>query len=339
MILDRDNIISYLVSNGFNSCKIVQIRNLRNFCAIINTDKGKIVVKQEGHFTTKFSLISLESELQFYRNKKKDLNSITPKVFLVDDANSIVIIEFLEEYQMSVNYDDSNFSQSENIGRSLALVHNSSCLNQKVSTQIFFRFFDIITPEAYNAGGRLFEKCIELMQRFPDLNESLRAFEQEFVWDCFIHGDLKNDNFLLFENNVKFIDWELSGLGDRYLDLGFIIGNYILFWIEKMSFDKEKEIQNEKHLEQIKEHIFLFLSNYKTHVKNVDFQFNYDKIVKFAGVFLLNVFYSKSVFKSEYSKQDIMVLEYGRKMLVFSSRFTIELFIKNIIEQNARTIE
>ncbi len=339
MILEKDNITSYLISNGFNDCEIVQIRNLRNFCAIINTNKGKIVVKQEGNFITKFSFISLKCELEFYSNKKKDFDSISPKVHLVDYANSIIIIEFLENYNITANYDDSNFSQSEIIGRSLALVHNSSSSYQKVSTQNFFRFFDVITPEAFNAGGRLFEKCIELMQRFPDLNESLRVFEQEFAWDCFIHGDLKNDNFLSSENNVKFIDWELSGLGDRHLDLGFIIGNYILFWIEKMSFDKEKEIENDNHLEQIKEHIFLFLSSYKRQVNNIDFQFNYDKIVKFAGVFLLNVFYSKSVFKSEYSKQDIMVLEYGRKMLVFSSRFTIELFIKNIIEQNARTIE
>lgn len=336
MILNRENVIEYLTSKDFSNCEIVQIRNLRNFCAIMKTNRGRIVIKQAGQNIGLFSFISLDAELKFYNNDIKNINDLIPKVFCIDSENSIVIIEYLSEFKVQSVYDDSNFFQSNLIGRSLALIHQSNILNdQNVNTHNYFRVFDIITPEAYNAGGRLFPKCIELMQRFPDLNESLIKLEQEFIWDCFIHGDLKSDNFLITDTAVKFIDWELSGIGDRYIDIGAIIGNYILYWIETMRFDEHNQ-ENDNRLVLIKKHIFLFLSNYVQNIEDSNFKISYEKIVKFAGVFLLNVFYSKSVFKSEYSKQDIMILEYGRKMLVFPHKFTIELFLKNIIEQNAK---
>lgn len=342
MVLNKNNVVDYLNSNGFNECEIIQIRNLRNFCAIVNTDSGKIVVKQQGGNEDMFSFVSLDSELNFYKYYNKSIKKLIPKVYNIDFDKCIIIIEFIDNFYMFNNYDTSNLLISINLGQNLALIHKSFASNsqktQKVKTQNYFRYFDVITPELFNNGSVLFEKCVKLMQKFPDLNESLRVFEKEFTWDCFIHGDLKNDNFFVNETKVKFIDWELSGIGDRYLDMGFIVGNYLLFWIEKYSFDLKKEIDNDKYLAYVKEHIYNFTYSY---AKKLDTDFtnlNYEKIVKFAGVFLLNVFYSKSVFKNEYSKQDIMALEYGRKMLVFPEKFIIELFFKNMIHQNARNI-
>lgn len=350
MKLVAENISDYLSLIGFNDNKIISIRNLRNFCAKVGTNKGLVLVKQKGSNHSTFAKVSIHSELLFYKRINDtvlaSIKHLAPLMFDINYQHEILTIEFLDDYDnFNLVEDFKNYKISTELGKRVATLHNiqvATCTEEfgKVMSENYFRSFDIVTPESYNAGGPLFSKCIELMQLYPDLNEGIESFRKEFKWDCFIHGDLKMDNILVKNSNneieIKFIDWELVGIGDRYLDLGYIIGNYLLWWIEKMKFSEANESDNDERMLIAKEHMFHFLAGYQSLLINKQ-KLNYLKLTRFTSIFLLNIFYSKSLFKNKYSKQDVMTLEIARKMLVVPEDIYPELFMKTIMQSYENT--
>lgn len=343
--ISRENIVEYLSSLGFRNSKIISIRNVRNFCAKVETNEGCIIIKQQGGNSSTFANVSIRREILFYELTSQGLLSelkyLSPLLHKVDLTNSVILIEYLDQYDtFDLESNFNNFLISEKLGGHLAILHNQPinvCSKhfEKIDTANYFRSFDTITPESVNSGGILFAKCIELMQRYPDLNESIENFRNEFSWDCFVHGDLKLDN-ILFKNcdndkiDIKFIDWELVGIGDRYLDLGYVIGSYILWWIEKKKFSEVSKSENDNRMLALKDHIYYFIVNYQEHLSE-KIALDYVKLTRFSGIFLLSVFYSKSLFQTKYSKQDIVTLDIARKMLVTPKDVYPELFMKIIM--------
>ena len=66
--------------------------------------------------------------------------------------------------------------------------------------------------------------------RVPDFEEirerSYRLYElakTDGIRSCYIHGDARNDNFLINKEEIYLIDWEYGGYGDP----GFDIGSYV----------------------------------------------------------------------------------------------------------------
>lgn len=66
---------------------------------------------------------------------------------------------------------------------------------------------------------------------FPAFLEKMQAIEAEqrrdtSPWRCFCHNDLFSVNFLDDGANVRIIDWEFAGMGDRYFDLATLVYAY-----------------------------------------------------------------------------------------------------------------
>lgn len=343
MLLNSSNIVEYLENEGYKDCKIIFIRNLRNFCAQVKTHKGNVIVKQSGNNNDTFVDATILSELQFYDTLKQKevlkIQQLAPQPLNIDIENQIIVLEYLDEYKNFNTIIESNdYNSSYEFGVQIGKLHTisiESCLGsfKKTRTEGYFRVFDYITPEAYNAGGPLFGKCIELMQKYPDLNEGIKKLSNEFLWENLIHGDLKKDNIVfnnLSENQkVKVFDWELISIGDKYLDIGYAVSNYLLWWIENMKFSDSCSEENDNKMIEAQEHIFNFIKGYLFSIEATKLDFI--KLTKFCSIALLNIFYSKSMFKYEYSKQDIMLLEVARKMLVTPHEIYTKLFMKPIM--------
>ena len=81
---------------------------------------------------------------------------------------------------------------------------------------------------------RLVQGSRTLTDGLDDLRESWRA-------DSLIHGDARWDNWLALEaptsrrrTRVVMIDWELAGGGDPCLDLGAVLGEYLISWLDSI---------------------------------------------------------------------------------------------------------
>lgn len=82
--------------------------------------------------------------------------------------------------------------------------------------------------------------CVELpgtLYKMTLIAESLRnRLAQETVQLVPIHGDLALRNMMLVDNGLSFIDWEVSGMGDRLEELAYVIFSSDITPAEAISF-------------------------------------------------------------------------------------------------------
>lgn len=78
-------------------------------------------------------------------------------------------------------------------------------------------------------------ELIKMAQLYPDFGEQLDRLRAEWIGDAFIHGDLKWDNCIAPGRGVgttlRFVDWELGGIGDSAWDVGCVFADYLSCWL------------------------------------------------------------------------------------------------------------
>jgi thiamine kinase-like enzyme len=81
--------------------------------------------------------------------------------------------------------------------------------------------------------------------RVPDFEEirerSYRLYElakTDGIRSCYIHGDARNDNFLINKEEIYLIDWEYGGYGDPGFDIGSYVcgGNHTVEDVDRILF-------------------------------------------------------------------------------------------------------
>lgn len=123
-------------------------------------------------------------------------------------------------------------------GRSLRDLQEKHLL----STEIPF-IFKLLKPNpgmlAWATSGAL--KFVLMLQQEKDAFEIWRKAEESWCEESFIHGDVKLDNFLVFEsdsssavNRVKLIDWEMFQVGDPAWDVAGVFNDFIFWWVITM---------------------------------------------------------------------------------------------------------
>jgi aminoglycoside phosphotransferase (APT) family kinase protein len=75
-----------------------------------------------------------------------------------------------------------------------------------------------------------------LVQHSPELCAALDALRDDWRRDTFIHHDARWDNVLVLRSarrrpDIRLVDWESAGLGDRAWDLGAMLGDYLGAWV------------------------------------------------------------------------------------------------------------
>ena len=79
------------------------------------------------------------------------------------------------------------------------------------------------------------EKYGENFADFPEFNEiKLRVYKlydlarKDGIRKCLTHGDCRDENFLINDEEIHLIDWEFAGFGDPGFDIGsYVCGGYL----------------------------------------------------------------------------------------------------------------
>ena len=341
MKLTSSNSVAYAKRIGLTNVSIQNTRNMRHLCITVSSDQGDFLIKQKGSNSRMFGNVNLTNELLFYKHLCYEnvgaFKDITPTVYHFDFEHQIIVISFINNagvFTLKRN-NDANYELVKKLASYVATLHKTpiDATFSKIDVASYIRTHDKISPEMFAEGGPLYPKFLEMMQRYPVFNEAIHALKSEVNYDTLIHGDLKYDNILLIEDSkapdLKIIDWELIGIGDRYIDLGYVVGNFLIFIINDIKYKDNSLHINEKALEFLQDNISVFFDTYNTlYGKDT---LDYSKLSKFTSLYLLNQFYTTTLFRNDFSRQDIYKLKLAKTLLTNPQALYDTLFMKSII--------
>lgn len=325
---------AYLRKIGFDKAEKVNIIRNRNLLVTFKSERNKFILKQKGLDNTIFQGISLQNEMAFLENIKDDKklkkNALFPKIYHIDRKNEIFIARNYEGYKV-ISSIEPNENLFRVLGKNIAEFHSIDIekLQSKIplieSSEVFSHF-NYFSPEVISNGGENTHYFIKCIQKYPDLLSNIDDLQKTYNCNAFIHGDLKLDNVLAYNSktgySIKLIDFEFSSIGDKYYDLGYVLGSLLMKWILKMDLKNGSIDLNKEYFDRIKTAYRAFVKEYE---KVIEEKLNYSLIIKYAGYYLFKLFFNFSMNNSKMNKNQIMLIQIARNYLVFTDK-EIKLF-------------
>lgn len=283
-ILSSHNIFDYLsehclCSNKDQTLSKVEPVSAKNFNLLVSfVDGRKLLVKQERHNQQGKAAGEFNSEwrLQEFLNQFPQFQHwrlFLPEVVHFDRESSIIISNYLDNYQELMNFyrQENSFPEqiTTEIGKVLATVHRDTFKSQEhhqfFSSQTdnlkneqihkFVNGLERIGPEIFGIVPADGLKFFALYQRYDSLGQAIAQLSSSFCPTCLTHNDLKLNNILLLkngqqesQNTIKLIDWERSSWGDPTFDVGTLISSYLQLWLNSLVISKSLSIEESLRL-------------------------------------------------------------------------------------------
>jgi hypothetical protein len=173
-----------------------------------------------------------------------------PKFYTYDPENHILLLELVqdaeslrEQHQRAKRF---SARTAEQFAEALAALHRIHCGTieacLKGSTQRLVQPLhqpDLGILGTASAAGVQF---IKLIQKQRKVCEAIDRLREEWLFSCFIHGDVRGDNFLVPvparkpEHWIKMFDFEYACKGDPAWDIGSAFAEYLSSWIFSIPF-------------------------------------------------------------------------------------------------------
>jgi thiamine kinase-like enzyme len=323
---------AYLSKVGYDKANDIKVSRRRNLIATFKFKSKSFILKQNGTADTIYKDISIGNEILFLNNSSKNEEIkkmlFLPKVYHSSIDKDMLISRFYKGYK-TLMVMKPNVNLYKEVGEQLGYLHNLDCddfkkNHQEININNLLIQFDGFSPESISAGGPSIIQFIKLLQKYPDLLESVGDLYATYETNCVIHGDFKTDNILVYKKSEKYylkiIDYEFTSIGDRHYDLGYILGSNLMNWIFKMNLKNDSLDFESQYFEELKSSFHSFISSYEQVTKVT---LNYERIIKYAGIYLLKIFYNCSIQSRELGKNEIMFLQIARNYLVFSDKQTL----------------
>jgi hypothetical protein len=246
---------------------------------------GQIFIKQSHYDNNINNIIKKEWLFQSFLQSSPNLNyicSLNLQILHFDKINSIIIYKCPPNYIDLESYyrNHKNFSPTiaELVGTTLAALHcktlnSHNCydfMNKVVEGKVYYQFphpsylLDQLEPETLlkelHLGGNSF---LYFYQRDKNLKGTVTDLVVNHNRFCLTHNNFKLDNILIFNqwqeileqtnsdnNNQAFIrinNWEKCSWGDPAFDVGTVIADYLLLWLNSLIL--HSEIKLEKSLQ------------------------------------------------------------------------------------------
>lgn len=322
---------AYLSSVGLKNIGNLEVKRGRNLIVTFTHNSKWLILKKKGSANTVFNAMSLGNELAFLDNsiKNKEIKPMPflPEAFHFNYSEDILISRYYKGYKslMHVKPDSILF---ESIGRQLGLLHaisNSEFISSlpKINREDLLPEFNHFTPETITSGGPSVMAYIKFLQKFPDLLASIEELYAKYEGNCVIHGDFKADNVLVYRKNgkhyCKIIDYEFASVGDRHYDLGYILGSFLMKWVYEMKLANEAMDFADDYFAELTKAFKVLMESYE---KETGVPVDYNRIIRFAGLYLMKVFFNCSIHSRHLSKNELMLLQIARNYLSFSDKQT-----------------
>jgi thiamine kinase-like enzyme len=294
LILNEQNVVEYLFKEGICEkpeldTSTVESKLNKNSNFLVNlSDNCKLLVKQKrSDYGIKnnndwLNELKIQDFIQEF-SSLSPIQALLPKILHLNSNNSIIIVDYLNEYlSLTDFYTKENVFPiviATSIGSILGEIHQQT-FNRKEYQEFFsqagkalpinnalktFQELKQIDPEVLSLFAIEGLKFFVLYQRYEVLGKAINELASAFNPCCLTHKDLELKNILLPINweqslvqkqfatdpTIRLIDWKYSGWGDPAFDLGMLITSYLKFWLHSLIFDEEMTIEDSLRLAAI----------------------------------------------------------------------------------------
>ena len=358
MLIEYEDLIDFLIRNTFISSEDIvdntlSIENIsvRNCNLKIVSGSGinyflkhDIRISEEDKENKNLASIAYEAEV--YKLFEKIFNDTgvhycVPRFHAFDSTEKVLVLDAIPN---SVNLGEHYVSKarfspviSENLGRTLAEMHKESASKKKIIERSIGTsdnppwIFLIAHPDQWlyiNSSPANLE-LISIIQRSPEISNSIEKLRQQWEPSCLMHGDIKFVNCLITTNNgtgskskIYIVDWELARIGDPCWDIGSVFSEYLNIWLSSIPISLQHSPDEfldfaQFPLKKIQPAIGSFWKSY-SHYSEID----NDKLLEyllrstsFAALRLIQSAYEQSQSQSKMSTKVVFLLQLSANIL------------------------
>ena len=352
-LLSNQNVLPYLREQNINipediGLDRIELKIAKNFNLLVNlSDHQKLLVKQERHNIQGKAAGEFLAEWQvqdFFKtfSELSHLRSLLPEILTFDRESSIVVFNYLCDYQdlMEFYITKKQFPPqvAALLGSSIAQIHTATfngfiyqdyfCKNEQSTAQShqLSRSFERITPDVFGSIPIDGIKFFALYQRFDSLGKAIADLSDSYNPCCLTHNDLKLNNVLLHlewqqtELPMRLIDWERATWGDPAADVGSMIAGYLQIWLNSLAVSKETSIEESLRLaaiglDQLQPSIAALMQAYLQGFSAIEPATFIYRSIQFAGLALIQQIQAGIQYQKSFGNTGICLLQVAKSLL------------------------
>lgn len=336
----------------------------KNLNLLVNlADNRKLLVKQERSNNLDGNPHEFFNEWLFHQLLQKfpvigNISAIASLVVHFDEENSILVRNYLNDYQDLENFYQTNdifpAEIATAIGTTLAGLHRST-FNRKeyrdfMATapqgQFRYNFYNpaqgigTIAPEIFGMVPTEALKFYVLYQRYESLESAIADLAYEWKPCCLTHNDLKLNNILVHSRweqldncLVRLIDWEACSWGDPAFDLGTVVASYLGIWLKSLVVDPTIELEESLRLavtplEVLQPSILALIRSYLDAFPMI-LEYRADfivRVIQFAGLALIHQIQEIIKYRKYFDNADICMLQVAKNLLTMPEQAVLTVF-------------
>jgi hypothetical protein len=276
-----------------------------------------------------------------------NISAMSSSVVHFDEANSILVRNYLSEYEELRSFygDGCVFPEAiaTAIGSSLAALHRTTYNHKEYRNfmatapqgVIRYQFFNpaqgigAVSPEIFGSIPTEALGFYVCHQRYESLESAIADLAYDWNPCCLTHNDLKLENILVHSRwqhldncLIRLIDWETASWGEPAFDLGSLIADYLRIWLESLVVDSTLELEESLHLavipvEMVQPSILALTRAYLSAFPMI-LQYRQDfilRVVQFAGLALINQLEQNLKYSQHFDNGGTQMLEVAKTLV------------------------
>ncbi|MEH2384089.1 MAG: aminoglycoside phosphotransferase family protein [Nostoc sp.] len=370
--LSSHNVIQYLQDAGLCSSEDgasdkseLPGSSKNNFDLLVTlADNRKLLVKQERNVNNNDAPPhELFQEWLFHQLLQQfpvlgNISAIAPLVVHFDEENSILVRNYLSEYQeLAIFYHNNEIFPQEiasAIGTTLAGLHRATFNRREykdfmaTAPQGEFRYgfynpaqgVGSIEPEIFGTVPTDALKFYVLYQQYESLESAIADLASNWNPCCLTHNDLKLNNILVHSRwekldncLVRLIDWSACSWGDPAFDLGTLLASYLGIWLKSLVVDPTIELEESLHLaltplEILQPSIIALIRAYINAFPMIlSYRSDFiSRVIQFAGLALIHQIQEMITCRKYFNNADICMLQVAKSLLTMPEQAVLTIF-------------